>query len=129
MADDYRLKAKLSRIFTVLSYVGLLLLFAAWHFVLVPMTDVPLLGMLTFVLLKSSLLLAFAPTIIKGTPRGHAWLCFALMFYFIFAVLNAVSPATFIVGTAACILIGILFTSAMMYARWQSRYNKQLNGQ
>lgn len=123
MAEDYRLKARLSRYITVISYVALLALFAAWHFVLVP---VPGANPLTIVLFKSALLLAFAPTVISGNPRGHAWLCFVLLLYFIVAVIDASVPETFMVGTAACVLISILFTSAMMYARWQSRYRKQV---
>ncbi len=124
--EDYRLKARLSRYCTVTSYFALLALFVLWHFVLVP---IPGANPLTIVLVKSSLLLAFLPVIIKGNPRGHAWLCFVLLLYFMFAVLDASVPETFAVGTAACILIGILFTSAMMYARWHSRYLKQLNQQ
>jgi len=126
MAEDYRLKARLSRYITVASYFALLALFVLWHFVLVPVPDA---NPLTIVLVKSALLLAFLPTIISGNPRNHAWLCFVLMPYFMVAVIDASIPGTFAVGTASCILIGILFTSAMMYARWQSRYNKQLHNQ
>jgi len=126
LAEDYRLKARLSRYITVVSYFGLLALFVLWHYVLVPVPDA---NPLTIVLFKSSLLLAFLPTIISGNPRGHAWMCFVLLLYFMLAVLDASIPGTFMVGTLACILIGVLFTSAMMYARWQSRYNKQLSGE
>lgn len=124
MAEDYRLKARLSRLITVSCYVGLLALFAVWHLVIQPVPDA---NPWVIVLFKSAILLAFAPTVISGNPRGHAWLCFVLMLYFIPAVLSALIPETFALGMISCVLIVILFSSAMMYARWQSRYNKQLN--
>ncbi|MGB0467252.1 MAG: DUF2069 domain-containing protein [Pontibacterium sp.] len=123
---DFRLKATLSRRITVLSYCSLLLLFTVWHLVIMPVPDANPWIILFF---QTFILLAFAPTIVSGSPRGHAWLCFVLLLYFIQAVLAATNTHTFVLGLTASILISILFTSAMMYTRWQSRYLKQINEQ
>ncbi|MBY4677107.1 DUF2069 domain-containing protein [Marinobacterium arenosum] len=116
-------KVTLTRSLTLLSYFGLLALFLAWYLVLAP---VPGANPWIIVLVQSSLLLAFLPTVIKGVPRGHAWLCFVLLLYFVQAVLAASNPATQGLGLAFCGLVGVLFSAAMYYARWKSRLIKAL---
>lgn len=120
---NYAAKARLGRIISVSSYIGLLGWFTLWHLFLIPLpTGKPWVIWLVHMLP----LLAFLHVIINGSPRGHAWLCFVLLIPFIQAVLAASNPNTFIYGLVYCLLVAILFSSAMMYARWQSRYKKQL---
>tara|TARA_Y100000782_G_scaffold113530_1_gene146456 strand:- start:10667 stop:11104 length:438 start_codon:yes stop_codon:yes gene_type:complete len=120
---NYALKARLGRIISVSSYVALLGWFTLWHLFLIP---IPTGKPWVIWLLHMLPLLAFIKVIITGNPRGHAWLCFVLLLPFIQSVLNASNPNTFIYGLVYALLVSTLFASAMMYARWQSRYNKQL---
>lgn len=115
-------KTRFSRVLTLASYFGLLLLFTAWYLIIAPANaDRPWVIWLIHLLP----LLAFAPAVVKGNPRGHAWLCFVLLLYFMEAVLAALTPAHLVLGLIECALTAILFTSAMMFARWQSRLSKQ----
>lgn len=120
---DYKSKARIGRIICVSSYVGLLAWFTLWHLFLIP---VPTANPWVILLVQSAPLLAFVHVIISGKPRGHAWLCFVLLLLFIQAVLAASNPNTQIYGLGYVLLVSTLFTSAMMYARWRARYNKQL---
>jgi uncharacterized membrane protein len=111
-------KTRASRLLTLASYFGLLLLFTLWYLWLAPaQSDHPWVIWLVHVLP----LLAFAPVVVRGNPRGHAWLCFVLLFYFLGAVLAALVPPTRWLGLAEALLLATLFTSAMMYARWKSQ--------
>jgi len=118
---EYKTKARISHLVTVTSYVVLLLLLSAWHLVLYPIDGN------TWVIWAWHCvpLLAFAHVVFKGIPRGHAWLCFMLLIYFVQAVLSAMHPVTGLIGLIYALVISTLFTSAMMFARWQSRYNKE----
>ncbi|MCP4597894.1 DUF2069 domain-containing protein [Neptuniibacter sp.] len=120
---DYRSKARLGRIVTVGSYLGLLAWFTLWHLFLIP---APTANPWVIWLIHMAPLLAFAHVIIKGSPRGHAWLCFVLLLLFIQAVLAASNPNTLVYGIGYTLLVSTLFTGAMMYTRWRARYNKQL---
>lgn len=120
---NYAAKSRLGRIISVSCYLGLLGWFTLWHLFLIP---VPTANPWVIWLIHMIPLLAFAKVMISGSPRGHAWLCFVLLIPFIQSVLAASNPNTFVYGLVYSLLVGILFTSAMMYARWQSRYNKQL---
>ena len=120
---DYGSKSRFARRVTVTTYISLLVWFTAWHLIIDPApTAHPWVIWLIHVLP----LLAFAHVIISGKPRGHAWLCFVLLLIFTMAVQSAFNPNTFIYGLGYSIMVAILFTSSMMYARWNSRYNKQL---
>ena len=82
-------KTRFSRILTLFSYFALLLLFTLWYLLLSPASaDHPWVIWLVHLLP----LLAFAPIVIRGNPRGHAWLCFVLLIYFMEAVLAALVP-------------------------------------
>lgn len=120
---DYKTKSRISRIVCVSSYIGLILWFTLWHLFLIP---APTANPWVIWLLHLAPLLAFAHVIIKGSPRGHAWLCFVLLLLFIGAVLAASNPNTQLYGLGYTLLVSTLFVSAMMYTRWRARYNKQL---
>lgn len=115
-------KVALTRATVLASYVSLLTLFVSWYLFLHPVNGA---NPWVIIVTQSSLLLCFANTIIKGKPRGHAWLCFVLLVYFMHAVLVASQPATFEVGVLYAILISLLFTASMYFARWKSQLNRQ----
>ncbi len=119
---DYQSKARLGRVVVVTSYLLLLFWFTLWHLYLGP---APTANPWVIWLVHMVPFLLFAPTIINGNPRGHAWFCFFLLLFFIQAVLSASNPNTASYGLGYTLLISVLFSSAMMYARWQSRYLKQ----
>ncbi len=116
------IKTRISRALVLLSYSGLLLLFSLWYLWLVPSQgDNPWVIWLVHLLP----LLAFAPVVIMGKPRGHAWLCFVLLLYFLEAVIAAlIPPPTRWLGLVDCALLVTLFTSAMLYARWRSQLDR-----
>ncbi|WP_036551473.1 DUF2069 domain-containing protein [Neptunomonas japonica] len=118
--ETLRKKARITRVITIASYVGLMLLFTLWYMVIHPLeTGKPWVIWAVHVLP----LAGFIPAIISGNPRSHAWLCFVLLIYFIEAVLaTTMSLETRSFGIAYTLLVSTLFTAAMMYIRWQSRY-------
>ena len=66
-------------------------------------------------------LLIFVPGLIRDNPRTYVWLCFVILLYFLTLVLRLfVDPADPVAWVAMCSVV-ILFTAAMMYARWRSR--------
>lgn len=120
---DYKSKARFSRILTLFSYFGLMAWFTLWHIFLIP---VPTANPWVILLVHLAPLLAFSWVIYTGSPRGHAWFCFVLILPFIQSVLAAFNPNTQLYGLGYALLVSLLFSSAMMYTRWQARYNKQL---
>jgi len=115
------LKTRVSRTLVLLSYFGLLLLFTLWYLWLSPSKgDNPWVIWLVHFLP----LAAFAPVVISGKPRGHAWLCFVLLLYFLEAVIAALVPPTRWLGIIDCVLLVTLFNAAMLYARWRSQLDR-----
>lgn len=115
------LKTRISRTLVLLSYFGLLLLFTLWYLWLSPSKgDNPWVIWLVHFLP----LTAFAPVVISGKPRGHAWLCFVLLLYFLEAVIAALVPPTRWLGIIDCVLLVTLFNAAMLYARWRSQLDR-----
>lgn len=116
-------KVKASHLVTKFSYIALLLLFTAWYLFIAPAKgDNPWVIWLVHFLP----LLGFVGVVFRGDARGHAWLCFLLLFYFLGAVLATLMPPTRWLGLSESILLGVLFTSAMMFARWKSQQDRGL---
>ena len=116
-------KARASRGVTLASYTGLLILFTLWYLLIAPAkSEHPWVIWLIHIVP----LLAFLPVVWRGYPRGHAWLCFVLLLYFMEAVLAAFNPMTRWLGLVESALLVTLFTGAMMFARWQSKVNRGL---
>ena len=115
-------KARLSGLITQLSFFGLLIFYTLRFLYLAPApTEHPWVIWLIHLLP----LIGFSPAVIRGTPRPHAWLCFVLLLYFTGSVLTAIQPHLAIYGWIESLLIVTLFTSAMLFARWQSQYLRQ----
>jgi uncharacterized membrane protein len=111
-------KLRIARLLTLSSYAALLGLLSVWYLWLAPAPgDRPWVVWLWHLVP----LLGFAPSVILGRPRAHAWLCFMLLLFFIEAVLAATHPATFGLGLSYAILVSVLFGAAMYYARWKSQ--------
>lgn len=111
-------KVRAARLLTLGSYAALLGLLSAWYLWLQPAPgDRPWVVWLWHLVP----LLCFAPSVLQGKPRAHAWLCFMLLLFFIEAVLAATHPATFGLGLSYAIVVSVLFGAAMYYARWKSQ--------
>jgi len=67
--------------------------------------------------LAALLLLPFAIGVLKRDWRSHIWLCFVLLFYFMFNV-NQLAAAPGVLAYVQGFLIVTLFTAAMFYCRW-----------
>ena len=115
----YKHKATLAHWLCGSSYLALLLCFGYWRIWVTPVAGA---NSLLLWLAQSSLLLAFLPVVLRGKPRSYAWLCFALIPYFLFTVEAALNPSTQLIGTLTSCLVALLFCAAMFYARWQARY-------
>lgn len=117
-------KVYVSHLVTKVSYFALLLLFTAWYLLIAPaQTENPWVIWLVHFLP----MVGFIGVILKGNARGHAWFCFILLFYFLGAVLATLMPLTRWLGLTESILLCVLFTSAMMFARWKSQLDRGLS--
>lgn len=69
-------------------------------------------------------LLALLPGMVQKAYRSYSWLCFLLLFYFIFAVQLVFSSIRQTSDYIFLILIICLFVSSMMTSRWLQRWQK-----
>jgi uncharacterized membrane protein len=69
--------------------------------------------------IQSLPLLAFVPFLLKPTSRTFQWFCFMLLWYFIVAVVSVFHPGMYYIGILESVLVGLLFTAAMMLGRWK----------
>ncbi|SHE93441.1 Uncharacterized membrane protein [Modicisalibacter ilicicola DSM 19980] len=70
-------------------------------------------------------LVLFLPAILTRRPRGHAWLAFVSLLYFMQGVMLMTLPSAAWLGMLEVVASLALFVSSMLYARWRSR---QLRG-
>lgn len=117
-AEQLAARVQISALATRAQLVALVVLFALWTFWWQPPGDA---NPLVIWLVQSLLLLAFMPSIFKGQPRPHIWLCFVILIYFCFGVVSAMGGNP--LGVLQTLLSTGLFTSAMMYGRWKSLLN------
>jgi uncharacterized membrane protein len=66
-------------------------------------------------------LLVFLPGLLRGTWKSYLWMCFVLMVYFMVVCSNLFDPRNGLIDWIILGLICVLFTTAMMYARWRQR--------
>lgn len=71
-------------------------------------------------------LLLLTPGVIRGHPRGHSWVCFVINLYFIKGALAAFDPNRWLFGVLEMLISVAVFTSALLYVRWRSQLNRQL---
>ncbi|WP_431026379.1 DUF2069 domain-containing protein [Halomonas sp. H5] len=93
--------------------LALLLAFAGWRL----QAGTSLIAALIYLLP----LLLFLPSLIARRPRGHAWLAFVSLLYFMMGVNIAILPGLGLLGMAIVIAALALFTGATGYARFRSR--------
>ncbi|MGQ4879839.1 DUF2069 domain-containing protein [Billgrantia sp. LNSP4103-1] len=105
-----------SRHLVLASYVVLLVLIT-WSGLAMEAGTNPL----TPILIRSLPLLLFLPSIIGKRPRGHAWLAFVSLLYFVQGVMVATLPGQGVLGVAEALAALGLFTGCMFYARFRSR--------
>ncbi|MCC5883693.1 MAG: DUF2069 domain-containing protein [Halomonas sp.] len=76
------------------------------------------------ILIRGLPLILFLPSILSKRPRGHAWLAFVSLLYFVQGVMVATLPGQGILGVAEALTALGLFTGCMFYARFRSRQMK-----
>ena len=66
-------------------------------------------------------LLIFVPGLIRDNVRTYIWLCFVILLYFLTLVLRLFNDPADPVAWVGMSCVVILFTAAMLYARWRSQ--------
>ncbi|MFQ3787396.1 DUF2069 domain-containing protein [Halomonas sp. A29] len=84
---------------------------------------------LTPILIRTLPLMLFLPSIMGKRPRGHAWLAFVSLLYFIQGVMVATLPGQGLLGVVEALAALALFTGCMFYARFRSRQMKAERGE
>ncbi|NLC22725.1 MAG: DUF2069 domain-containing protein [Halomonadaceae bacterium] len=79
---------------------------------------------ITPILIRTLPLVLFLPSILGKRPRGHAWLAFVSLLYFVQGVMVATLPGQGLLGGAEALAALALFTGCMFYARFRSRQLK-----
>lgn len=110
-----------ARLAVLVSYVSLIVLLLVGGLQLQARSDSGMLPLLVRVLP----LVLFLPAIVTRRPRGHAWLSFVSLLYFMQGVMVATLPGQSWLGLLEAIVSLALFASSMLYARWRSRQLKQ----
>jgi len=120
-----QLKVRLSGWVTRAALLGLMALISFWLLWLVPPGQANPITILMIHLLPLAL---FIPSVFRGKPRPHAWLCFLILVYFCEGVIYAGANHSQVqlLGILQAVLTMLLFTSAMLFARWRSQLNRQL---
>lgn len=104
-------KLKLGNALFLASYVALLLLFTSLN-IIRPDGGFPLW------LVQCVPLLIFAPGLIQKRYRSYSWVCFVILAYFTWAVVNSMSPLVRWSDLLVTALSVIIFITAMMVSRW-----------
>ncbi|PPC74158.1 DUF2069 domain-containing protein [Pokkaliibacter plantistimulans] len=110
---------KRARVSVLSSLLALILYYSLWNFYLYPASASHMRWLLWGIEVVP--LMAFSPAILKRQPRAHAWLCFVLLLYFVTAVLSMMTPGRMLSGVIEVGLCITLFSSAMLFIRWQAR--------
>ncbi|RDB43335.1 DUF2069 domain-containing protein [Halomonas sp. DQ26W] len=108
----------------VLGSFGLLVVLMMTWVVVLQDEGISLGPMLAFILP----LILFLPSIIGRRPRGHAWLAFVSLLYFMIGVNVAILPGVGLLGMLIALSSLALFTGCMFYARFRSRQMKAASG-
>ncbi|WP_104204183.1 DUF2069 domain-containing protein [Billgrantia saliphila] len=84
---------------------------------------------LTPIVVRILPLVLFLPSILGRRPRGHAWLAFVSLLYFVQGVMVATLPGQALLGGLEALASLVLFTGCMFYARFRSRQLKTYHGE
>lgn len=122
MSNALEGRVRLTALLTRLSLLGLIVLFSLWTFWISPPKGAHPLSIWVF---QVTPLACFLPGVFQGKPRVHIWLCFVILLYFCGGVIAAMTPGLRGYGLIQGGLALALFTSAMFYARWKSRWERQ----
>ena len=68
-------------------------------------------------------ILLFLPAIVKRNARSAIWFCFILLVYFMNAVVDCFAQQLRWIAIIEVITVTLLFSCAMMFARWQLQIN------
>lgn len=79
----------------------------------------------TALILQSLPLVLLLPSLLGNHYRAYSWLCFIMLLYFIFAVMNALISTANITDYLFLLLTILTFIAAMMASRWLQRVYKQ----
>lgn len=116
-------RARIGRVASLACFFGLIVLLSVYY-----LTIADLHGARPSVILAIELvpLLLLAPGVIRGSPRGHAWVCFMVNLYFIKGALAAFDPNRWLFGVVEMLASVAVFTSALLYVRWRSQLDRKL---
>ncbi|HQQ64099.1 MAG TPA: DUF2069 domain-containing protein [Pseudomonadales bacterium] len=78
-------------------------------------------------LLQTTLLCVNIPGILQSRARSAIWLCFLLMFYFLLYIDRCAEPLHRGIYIFMSLLVLTLFTSTMLFARWQAQADRVAN--
>ncbi len=107
------------RYLALISYSGLLLLVASWHFLLVD--NSPYSGLFVFLIYILPLLLPFKG-IVQGKPYTHAWANFIVMFYLLHGfTVSYAEPELRLYGIIEILLSTMMFIGCSFFARKRGR--------
>lgn len=104
-------KLRVSQVLFILSYSALLVLFSVLN---ITQTD----GSLKLWLVQCVPLLIFIPGLVQQRFRTYSWICFVILPYFTWSVVNAMSPLIRWHDVLVVALSVIIFMTAMMASRW-----------
>lgn len=100
----------MQRIFFI-NYIGLLVLLTAGNIL-----DAD--GSIKLWFVQCIPLLIFVPGLLQQRFRTYSWICFVILLYFTWSVVNAMSPFMRWQDIVVVILSVTIFISAMMISRW-----------
>ncbi len=92
----------------LISLAGLLLSLSLGSFLGAPFS-------ITYWLIQITPLLAFLPALLRGSIRGHQWLCFVIQLYFIVAILRLFDPGSLLQGIFETFFTVVIFSTAVAY--------------
>ncbi len=113
------LRTRVARVVTLTGYFGLILLLTVWNAWLDPPQSFP--RSLVLVVLLAPLLFPLRG-LLHGKPYTHAWTSFLALVYFTLGVgVTYAAPQERIYGVLEIVFSVLLYTGAMLYARYRSR--------
>lgn len=74
-------------------------------------------------------LVLFLPSLLAKRPRGHAWLAFVSLLYFMIGVNVAILPGLGWLGWLIALAALALFGGSTLYARFRSRQQRARQGE